>query len=789
MKILRQILWVFVYALPAVLFFSYYPVITLGASESMNYELSLPLIWLVLFDILALIYAILLHLSHRRPLQTGKHSPVKSTQRSQKSVVATSDQHSRQQVVAKPPQYSKKHSPTKPARHNSDHLAPNPNDSADSAEHLTNWGYNFPGISDRRFFLFTLFPLYATISVFWSANPVRGILTAGIMWLIFFAVFAILYVLPQGGQPRRLRTHVLLVFFVATFLVCKYCYAQSIMDVFGVSRDNTLLCAGCTYRSFGFPHPSGFAIEPQFMGNLLLAPALTALYMVVFRPRRFAQSIISDATAIETKVEQKLLFGKIKLPRINWQKWQHIGMILLAIDFATALFFTFSRGAIYAFGVAILIMLGFAIKRKTFRWSLITIPVVSFLLSLTLQGTLAAVGPTAETFTSAIAKSIHQLSLGVIDLRTAFDDTIKETERSLTEKNPTAPVENSTNSVDKNTQNVQNSQAECGKTLENYHPSSGNQVEKSHPSVENPATDCAELVQNSDSNGENSANSVDKNSQTVEKPDTNCGKDVQNSSQNVDNSTADCGELVKKTSKPVEDIAEIVDKEVEKHEEKSTEKAEKTLEDAIFEGYVAESTNIRLNLNKFAFRTWLAAPNRQGTFPLEFSCDNSDDSDCNISTKLTPTSVLFGVGLGGAGVAMFQAFPDELGSPKEIVQNEPFSLLLETGLVGIALVIFSLLLAFFPNIFSRKFLDGRSALDMQPNPQSSSSVALNVSIKSTPITTGLPSFWRHPALPLLASLTIAYVITLNFFSGLPNALQIYLMPPLLYLIFANVTRF
>ena len=44
-----------VYALPAVLFFSYYPVISLGASESMNFEFSLPLIWLMFFDVVAFV--------------------------------------------------------------------------------------------------------------------------------------------------------------------------------------------------------------------------------------------------------------------------------------------------------------------------------------------------------------------------------------------------------------------------------------------------------------------------------------------------------------------------------------------------------------------------------------------------------------------------------------------------------------------------------------------------------------------------------------------------------------
>ena len=42
---------VLLYLLPLVLFFSYHPVISLGGDGTMNFELSLPIIWLVVFDV------------------------------------------------------------------------------------------------------------------------------------------------------------------------------------------------------------------------------------------------------------------------------------------------------------------------------------------------------------------------------------------------------------------------------------------------------------------------------------------------------------------------------------------------------------------------------------------------------------------------------------------------------------------------------------------------------------------------------------------------------------------
>lgn len=621
MKILRKILWWLVYFLPAVLFFSYHPVISLGSNESMNFELSLPLIWLVVFDIGAFILMIMLAWQKRQ-------DSIAQLAGTKKSQITETKQVKAQKT----------------------------------------WQINLPGISDRRFFLLALFPLYVTFSVLWSDNRLRGLLTAGVMWLVFFAVFAILYVLPLSGKPKRLRTHVLIVFFVASVLVCKYCYAQSVMDILDVGREKTLMCLGCTYKSFGFPHPSGFAIEPQFMGNLLLAPTLTALYMLVFRPRKFAKSMISEANYLENKAEHDILRNKIKLPQVNWTKWQTIGMVVLAGFLSMTLFFTFSRGAIYAYGVALIVMVVVALRRHQFRWSLIVIPVVSFLLSLGLQGTFAAVGPTAETFVSGVTKSIHQLTLGIIDLR---------------------PQEKKNSTV------------------------------------------------------ENSEENVDKSSQ-------DCGKDVENDTKNC--------------VKQVEKAVTVVDKSVEKYEEKLEEIQSKEQKDTVFEGYVAESTNIRLKLNQVAIWTWLSAPNRIGWFSIGLDChDLSGTGNCLTSTRITPTSILFGVGLGGAGTAMHAAFPDKVTSNKEIVQHQGFSLLLETGLMGIALMILGLLVVFFPQLFSKRFLDGKNAGTGKE--------------KNT--------FWQHPVAPLLLALIVAYLITLNFFSGLPNALQIYLMPPLLYLIFNN----
>lgn len=567
---LRKTLWGLLYLLPATLFFSYYPVIALGATPSMNLELSLPLIWLVLFDLVAFITLLTLP-------KTLKPLP--------------------------------KTSPNSQTTH----------------KRLT---LNLPGISDRRIFLFSLLPFYLTLSIFWSRNPLRGLLTAGIVWLLFFAIFAILFILPLiSEKPKNLKTHLLLSLFISTTAICVFCLIQSILDTCGLPRTETLLCAGCTYRSFGFPHPSGFAIEPQFMGNLLLAPTLTALYLLIFQKPA--------------------------------QKSHKILLTLATLLFSTTLFFTFSRGAIYAYAAALLVLFIFALIRHHFHPALIIIPAATFLLSLGLQGTFAHFGPTSESFTSAVTKSIHQLSLGIIDLRSLA-------------KNPETTLEST------------------------------------ETSLESPETVDLGVI------------------------------------DDLDHVLGDISEDLK----PGGTASDLI------HDaEQGT---------TYFEGYVAESTNIRLSLNSTALATALQSP----------------------------ATLAFGVGLGGAGTAMFEAFPDKVGSPKEIVQNETFSLLLETGLVGLFLVHFTLILIFLAPLLPVWFVDGRAAkaqsvaspLTPAKSPQNLSRKPKNFLQRKLSLLKASP-FWSHPALPLLISLLLAYLVTLSFFSGLPNALQIYLMPPLLFFIF------
>lgn len=255
----------------------------------------------------------------------------------------------------------------------------------------------------KKFFLIFLFPLYATLSIIWSPNRLRALLTAGLLILSLYAALMLFFYFKTMLKKSQ-KALLLKIFLISSVAVCIFCWFQCFLDLIGVSNNYSLLCPGCTSLSFGFPHPNGFAIEPQFMGNLLLAPALLSLYLT--------------------------LKSKKYLP--------------LTLFITATLFLTFSRGAIYAYGIAILLLIAITLLRRADKGvsargllPFVCIPVVSFIIVLFTQGIFSALSPTNTTFTDGISASINQLSLGIIDLKPVENSEEQQIDRE------TLPVENS----------------------------------------------------------------------------------------------------------------------------------------------------------------------------------------------------------------------------------------------------------------------------------------------------------------------------------------------------------
>ncbi len=312
-RILKQIERLLVFLIPISVFFSYYPVLSLGSDESMNFEFSIPLIVLLIFGIISIL---------RIPRIILKNSL-------------------------------------------------------------------------KKILFFALVPIFSTISIFWSENKIRGILTVGIIWLIYFSALNIVYNLIFIKKDKN---KLLTIYLVFSAIIAILCLLQCLLDVLGASNNFTLLCAGCTYMTFGFPHPNGFAIEPQFMGNLLILPCIISIF-------------ITYNAILKNKSNSTI-----------------IKYLLLTILLNMSLYVVFSRGAIYSYIVAIVLLCAilFAKSKKTLSFTPIAIVIISFACGLFYQGFLAELSPTNEGFREGIARSVHQMSLGRIDFRARdIQDTTK----------------------------------------------------------------------------------------------------------------------------------------------------------------------------------------------------------------------------------------------------------------------------------------------------------------------------------------------------------------------------
>jgi hypothetical protein len=231
-------------------------------------------------------------------------------------------------------------------------------------------------IQNKAVWLVSAFALLNTISLLWTANLARGVLTVGLIWLLVLAFFVIF----SNRNLVKFLPALLRVLLISSVVFAIFAWLQVI---FATWNADLTLCTGCTASQFGFARATGLAIEPQFFGSLLLAPILLVFY---------------------------LKFKDAKKPQLK--------LNLLAIFLVATLFLTLSRGAIYAFAIGLLVLLVLNFRQIRRVLTCVGLALGGFFIALVLQGTLAQLNPNLnESFVGATTKVVHQLSLGVIDIR------------------------------------------------------------------------------------------------------------------------------------------------------------------------------------------------------------------------------------------------------------------------------------------------------------------------------------------------------------------------------------
>lgn len=227
------------------------------------------------------------------------------------------------------------------------------------------------------------FPIVLMISCLTSINPIRALFTFLVVSCLIISIIALsefFHQMPAPKKPQFLN-QLKRIFLTSSAIISLFCVLQLLTDALGLSNTITRICSNCTTQIFGFPHANGLAIEPQFMGSLLIAPLFFAL--------------------------NSLLENKNKKSQIK--------LTLVVILIFMALLLTLSRGAIFSVVIALFFLLVFLKSfKKTLKIAGLT--TISVILALVFQGSLVTVGPTNTSFEQAVSTAVNQLTLGKIAL-------------------------------------------------------------------------------------------------------------------------------------------------------------------------------------------------------------------------------------------------------------------------------------------------------------------------------------------------------------------------------------
>lgn len=239
------------------------------------------------------------------------------------------------------------------------------------------WRNRFSLAKNRAVWLSGSFVVWNFLSLLWAVNPVRGFLNSGVWLVLWFCFLAIL----SMRNIKKILPLLLDIFIISAVVVGLLAIIQV---AYGAWFDWGL-CAGCLARGFGFVRPSVFAIEPQFLGSLLLAPIV-------------------------------ILFRDVLGGSSSWKKRVALVIILMV------LYLTLSRGALLALFLALVVLIVVIWRRyeaslQRLLSATIVLLVISFGAGMLWHGIFTQLNPRiSDGFYDAITKSVNQLSLGKLSL-------------------------------------------------------------------------------------------------------------------------------------------------------------------------------------------------------------------------------------------------------------------------------------------------------------------------------------------------------------------------------------
>ena len=231
-------------------------------------------------------------------------------------------------------------------------------------------------LKNKAVWLTLAFVLWNLLSILWAPNKPRAILTSGVLGVLFLDFLAILSLDLKKLYPYLLKFYIASASAMSIFAITQV--------VYGAWYDYGL-CNGCLAQGFGFVRPSGFAIEPQFMGSLLIVPIILLL-------DRF---IAKESTRLD-----------------------FFNLFIMLV----AMYLTLSRGAIFSLIIALIVLV--LLRSKNLKQAasfgilfLMNILISSFLAGMVVHGVFTQLNPrVSDGFYDSISKSVNQMTLGRISL-------------------------------------------------------------------------------------------------------------------------------------------------------------------------------------------------------------------------------------------------------------------------------------------------------------------------------------------------------------------------------------
>lgn len=231
--------------------------------------------------------------------------------------------------------------------------------------------------------LFFLFVVISFTSLIWSENQFRGLVT-GSFTLLVVTLSSLIYLhIKTLDMHKRIIIRIITVSAILSGALALF---QILAEAIGIPTSISLLSSMYTSETFGVARPTGFSLEPQFFGSLLIVPLLWSINLILHKKTS------------------------------NW--WY-----VAAIALTTLLLLTLSRGALLAgmVGIGVLVATGGSTSRKQLLQVLLIMSISLFSAASIIFAAASINMKNSVSGYEALSGVVSQLSLGKLSLPS--DDT------------------------------------------------------------------------------------------------------------------------------------------------------------------------------------------------------------------------------------------------------------------------------------------------------------------------------------------------------------------------------